>query len=258
MHLAFRRPPRAAPRGGDSHRVRVGRPGRRPHPGAVWQSALMNHARRLEWRQWLAATRHPARKDGGIAVALIVLPWMIALVLCIFWFRRHHLDVGTAAAVIFGFAAVSVGLPVVWLAWVPIRNASRSSVSSAGDRVLGTTVLAGASAGRPMAEVTDPFALEVHRPVQPEDPPPGSPVLPTYVSREHDMALGSVVRAAAAGRSGIAVLVGGSSTGQQLRRPGQELDHLPVLCSRGGQGQPGVRRPAELLQLRRGKTRRAQ
>ena len=69
-------------------------------------------------------------------------------------------------------------------------------------------------AGRPLAEVTDPFVLEVHRPVQPEDAPPGLPLLPPYVPREHDQVLGQVVRAAAGGRSGIAVLVGGSSTGK--------------------------------------------
>jgi hypothetical protein len=69
-------------------------------------------------------------------------------------------------------------------------------------------------AGRPLAEVTDPFDLEVHRPVQPENAPPGLPVLPPYVPRGHDQLLGQVVRAAAEGRSGIAVLVGGSSTGK--------------------------------------------
>jgi hypothetical protein len=69
-------------------------------------------------------------------------------------------------------------------------------------------------AGRPLAEVTDPFVLEVHRPVRPEDVPPGLPVLPPYVPREHDEVLGQVARAAAGGRSGIAVLVGGSSTGK--------------------------------------------
>ena len=69
-------------------------------------------------------------------------------------------------------------------------------------------------AGWPLAEVRDPFALEVHRPVQPEDPPPGLPALPAYVPREHDTELGSVVEAAAEGSSGIAVLVGGSSTGK--------------------------------------------
>ena len=69
-------------------------------------------------------------------------------------------------------------------------------------------------AGRPLEEVTDPFVLEVHRPVQPEDAPAGLPVLPPYVPREHDQVLGQVVRAAADGRSGIAVLVGGSSVGK--------------------------------------------
>jgi hypothetical protein len=69
-------------------------------------------------------------------------------------------------------------------------------------------------AGRPLEEVTDPFVLEVHRPVQPEDAPAGLPVLPPYVPREHDQVLGQVVRAAADGRSGIAALVGGSSVGK--------------------------------------------
>jgi hypothetical protein len=68
--------------------------------------------------------------------------------------------------------------------------------------------------GQPLAEVTDPFMLEVHRPVQPENAQPGLPLLPPYVPREHDQVLGRVVRAAVAGRSGIAVLVGGSSTGK--------------------------------------------
>ena len=62
--------------------------------------------------------------------------------------------------------------------------------------------------------MTDPFALEVHRPVQPEGAVPGLPELPAYVPREHDTELGQVVRAAAGGRSGVAVLVGGSSTGK--------------------------------------------
>jgi transcriptional regulator with XRE-family HTH domain len=77
-----------------------------------------------------------------------------------------------------------------------------------------------AAVGWPLEEVTDPFALEVHRAVQPENPPPALPAqpalpeLPEYVRREHDAELGAVVRAAAEGRSGIAALVGGSSTGK--------------------------------------------
>ena len=86
-----------------------------------------------------------------------------------------------------------------------------SAVPLPGDDHAGAAVR---SAARPLYEVTDPFALEVHRPVQPEDPPPGLPALPAYVPREHDTELSSLVRAAAEGSSGIAVLVGGSSTGK--------------------------------------------
>ncbi len=79
----------------------------------------------------------------------------------------------------------------------------------------GPRVLAGPPpVGGLLAEVSDPFALEVHRPVQPEDAPAGLLELPAYVSREHDHLLSQTVRAAAGGRSGIAVLVGGSSTGK--------------------------------------------
>jgi hypothetical protein len=78
-------------------------------------------------------------------------------------------------------------------------------------------------AGWPLEEVTDPFALEVHRPVELDVPQPELPVLPVYVPREHDAALAEVVTAAVAGASGIAVLVGGSSTGK-TRACWQALD----------------------------------
>jgi hypothetical protein len=95
------------------------------------------------------------------------------------------------------------------------ENERRARVVSAGvQRGRAARALAGLSAGRPLEEVTDPFALEVHRPVQSDDAPSGLPVLPPYMLREHDQMLGQVVRAAADGRSGIAVLVGGSSTGK--------------------------------------------
>ena len=68
--------------------------------------------------------------------------------------------------------------------------------------------------GQPLAEVHDPFALEVQLPIQPDSPQPSLPELPAYVPRDHDTALGRMVRAAADGSSGIAVLVGGSSTGK--------------------------------------------
>ena len=81
------------------------------------------------------------------------------------------------------------------------------------------TVAAGA-AGWLLGEVTSPFTfgLEVHRAIditsQDTAEPPALPELPAYVTREHDGALARVVEAAAGGASGIAVLVGGSSTGK--------------------------------------------
>ena len=65
-----------------------------------------------------------------------------------------------------------------------------------------------------LADVTDPFALEVHRPVLPDGPQRDLPALPAYVTREHDAELERVVAAAAQGASAMVVLVGGSSTGK--------------------------------------------
>jgi hypothetical protein len=67
--------------------------------------------------------------------------------------------------------------------------------------------------GLPLDEISDPFGLEVHRPVE-IDGAAGLPLLPPYIPRGHDAELAEVVRAAAAGASGLAVLVGDSSTGK--------------------------------------------
>ena len=93
---------------------------------------------------------------------------------------------------------------------IAAKLASVAAASPGGPRVPAVPP----PAGRLLAQVSNPFALEVHRPVQPEGAAPGLPDLPAYVPREHDTELGRVVRAAAAGRSGVAVLVGGSSTGK--------------------------------------------
>jgi hypothetical protein len=92
-----------------------------------------------------------------------------------------------------------------------------------------------AVAGRPLREVTDPFALEVHRPVQPEGLPREMPTLPAYVPHEHDTELGSVAQAATEGISGIAVLVGGSSTGKP-GHAGKRCSCCGTSPSRGGCG----------------------
>ncbi len=46
-----------------------------------------------------------------------------------------------------------------------------------------------AAVGWPIAELTDPFALEVYHPIVIDDASAGLPVLPPYVRREHDAEL---------------------------------------------------------------------
>ncbi|MFF8910105.1 hypothetical protein [Streptomyces olivaceoviridis] len=76
---------------------------------------------------------------------------------------------------------------------------------------------AGRAPGRPI-RAWEPHDLEVH-PAGPgrahaDTGALAGRELPGYVSREHDRMLGAVVQNAAAGRSGMVVLVGGSSTGK--------------------------------------------
>ncbi|RKT20053.1 tetratricopeptide repeat protein [Streptomyces sp. 1114.5] len=67
--------------------------------------------------------------------------------------------------------------------------------------------------GRSIKLLTDPFAFEVH-PAIAVSGEAELPVLPPYVEREHDGRLRDSVQRAAAGHSGFALLVGGSSTGK--------------------------------------------
>ena len=141
----------------------------------------------------------------------------------------------------------SGGGPLTPLADQLNHELTRQRVAQLADEVRAASARSSSDAevaARPLAEVSDPFALEVHRPVHVQHPQPGMPALPAYVPREHDTELGSVVRAAAEGSSGIAVLVGGSSTGKtracwealQLLRdqePGWRLWH-PIDPSRPG------------------------
>jgi tetratricopeptide (TPR) repeat protein len=93
----------------------------------------------------------------------------------------------------------------------------------------------GSGPGRPLTEFIDPFALEVHRPIQADIPDTSDlPVLPAYVRRTHDERLDAIVGQAAEGTSSIAVLVAGSSTGKtracwesltRLREAGWRLWH---------------------------------
>jgi hypothetical protein len=67
---------------------------------------------------------------------------------------------------------------------------------------------------RPISELTDPFALEVHRAIEADRPTVGLPLLPLYVKRDHDVRLAEAVQRAVNGQSTIAVLVGGPATGK--------------------------------------------
>jgi hypothetical protein len=77
---------------------------------------------------------------------------------------------------------------------------------------------AGEVMGVTLEEVTDPFALEVHRPIEAEGAAAG---LPRYVRREHDGRLAQVVDRAVGGTSVMAVLVAGLPDGI-LKMPSDE------------------------------------
>jgi hypothetical protein len=80
--------------------------------------------------------------------------------------------------------------------------------------------------GRPIHELTDPFALEVHRAIDAPSRTAPLPVLPAYVQRDHDQQLQAIIHQAVGGRSMAAVLVGGSSTGK-TRACWEALEALP-------------------------------
>jgi tetratricopeptide (TPR) repeat protein len=82
------------------------------------------------------------------------------------------------------------------------------------------------SLGRPLEEVTDPFALEVHRAITVATTTGPLPELPAYIERDHDRSLRGIVARAADGHSAAAVLVGGSSTGK-TRACWEAIQRLP-------------------------------
>ncbi|GAA3843273.1 hypothetical protein GCM10022226_77820 [Sphaerisporangium flaviroseum] len=102
--------------------------------------------------------------------------------------------------------------PATGKAWSAlIRTDQRERDAPAPDVPLTSDI----ALGRPLEQVSDPFLLEVHRPIEVDAPHAEPlPVLPPYVPREHDQRLAQVVARAVGGHSAMAVLVGGSSTGK--------------------------------------------
>jgi hypothetical protein len=91
----------------------------------VWQTAVVNGAKRAARPRWLDAARHPTRRDGVVLWALLLMPWIAALVLVR---RYHHLDSGTVGTL----AALSVGLPTLSLTWAAYRETRRPGPSVSG------------------------------------------------------------------------------------------------------------------------------
>src|SRR5689334_1069349 len=100
--------------------------------GGEWQSASVRGGKRLDRWRWRDTGRHPTRRDGAMAIALFLLPWVVALVLV---GRHHHLDVAAVTIVV----ALSVGLPPIWLAWAAYRRsdapASGLSMAQVADQL---------------------------------------------------------------------------------------------------------------------------
>ena len=117
---------------------------------------MVNRAKRPDRRHLLAAARHPKRRDGAIAIALFLLPWMAALVLVD---RHHHLDGGTMAILV----AVSLGLPTLWVTWAAYRGPRRPadlSMAQVADQ-LAIAVGAQWSAEAAVRRLNDPYPLPV-------------------------------------------------------------------------------------------------
>jgi hypothetical protein len=78
-------------------------------------------AQRAGVRRWLSAARHPARRDGVIAAALLVLPWVLV------WALAPHHHLGAPAVTV--LVSVTIPLAGLWLTWAAFRNASKPGQS---------------------------------------------------------------------------------------------------------------------------------
>ena len=93
--------------------------------GWVWQSADVKRAKRPDRRLTSAVFRYGTRRDGGAAITLFLLPWIVALAML----RLHrHVDDAAVAAMI----AFSVGLPPIWLGWAAYRGPRQSESHTSG------------------------------------------------------------------------------------------------------------------------------
>ena len=157
------------------------------------------------------------RKVRAVGWRLIILGAVAIPVSLIVGGFRTHTDAEfgrwTGWATIWAVAFTVPG--IVAIAWDKIAGSDKASEQDSLTEEDELPAIWAPAPGRPLTEETDPFALEVHRPLEPDAGTSRDlPTLPPYMRRAHDEELARVTQAAAEGHSGIAALVGGSSTGK--------------------------------------------
>ena len=126
----------------------------------LWQAAIVNSAKRPARRRWLDAASHPTRRDGSLLWALLLLPWVVALILVR---RHHHLDSGAVGIA----SALSIGLPTLWVTWAAFRDARRSGAADAGQGIASVADELAAAVGMQwnreaaVRRLNDPYPLAV-------------------------------------------------------------------------------------------------
>jgi len=114
-------------------------------------------AKRPSRQHLLAAARHPARRDGVVALVLFLLPGIVALAL------RYHLDCATVGILV----SISLGLPAAWLTWAGHRDTRRSATQVTGLTIaqvadqLAIAVRAQWEAEAAIRRINDPYPLPV-------------------------------------------------------------------------------------------------
>ncbi|MFI0418973.1 hypothetical protein [Spongiactinospora sp. 9N601] len=157
-----------------------------------------------------SARRRMLRVLAGLVVAGLGLGGLV-------WFVNHppEPDDSTLSNLnqLSGVLSGVIALAGLWVAIMTLRRTPPLPDARPEDPALTPEAIRPVP-GWPLAEVRDPFhfGLEVHHAI--DSPLPDASPLPVYVRRAHDEALSEVVGRAAEGVSGIAVLVGGSSTGK--------------------------------------------
>ena len=168
----------------------------------MWQAASVSGAKRPGRQRRLAVRGYPAWLVAVVAVALLALPWVIALALV----RHHHLDFDDVSILV----AVSIPLSGLWLTWVTLAKGGGSAPASG----LATAKMLDQLPAVVRVVEADPRRLGVHATIS----LPGVPdeVPPEYVPRDVDAdEFGVRARVTAAAQSvGFVLLVGGSSVGK--------------------------------------------